>query len=258
MTRGPTGYPIEGAIDVRPGALAEDVTQLTWVAPTAPALLELARGGPDAWDEVRGDPGAVLLLLRMPSVSRLPPAHTSLPELTDSPEPLAAAVEHLGRDGEQSLLDWSDPRRAPVLDHCRRHARLARALATRLGCTDPDRAWAVGLLAGLGWIAIAAHAPEEAAACRADPTWSADPADAERRRWGLDQSELARRLARRWELPPWLSAVIGHLGVPPEVAVAMGAEPGLFQVTQLAAGLLHQQGGGLGLPVGAAPAELLR
>src|SRR5437773_7443017 len=90
-------YSREGVIAVRPGALAEDVTQLAWVAPTAPALLALARGAPGAWPEVRRDPGAVLLLLRMKSVSRLLPDHVSLPELVESPEPLAAAADHLRR-----------------------------------------------------------------------------------------------------------------------------------------------------------------
>src|SRR3989442_12721565 len=77
----------EGALAVRPGALAEAVTQLTWVPPTASSLLALARPfAPATWPALRHDPGSVLLLLRTPTVSRLAPDHFTLLDLTRSPE----------------------------------------------------------------------------------------------------------------------------------------------------------------------------
>src|SRR3954467_5291301 len=79
----------EGALAVRPGALAEAVTQLTWVPPTPASLLALARPfTPPPRPALRRDPGSVLLLLRTPTVSRLAPEHFTLPELARSPEVL--------------------------------------------------------------------------------------------------------------------------------------------------------------------------
>ena len=66
---------------------------------------------------------------------------------------------------------------------------------------DPDEAWACGLLAPLGWLGVCAADPAAAAACLADAEFARNPSQTQRRRWGLDQSALARRLARRWRLP---------------------------------------------------------
>ena len=67
---------------MKPGPLAEAVTQLTWVPPTASSLLALARPfTPATWPALRRDPGSVLLLLCTPTVSRLAPDHFTLPEL---------------------------------------------------------------------------------------------------------------------------------------------------------------------------------
>src|SRR5262249_52232659 len=97
----------EGAIAVRFGAVAEAVTQLTWVPPTAPSLLALARLLTSApWLALRHDPGAVLLLLRTPTVSRLAPDYFTLPELCRSPEALELAARQLRTEGEGTLPDW--------------------------------------------------------------------------------------------------------------------------------------------------------
>ena len=63
------------------------------------------------------------------------------------------------------------------------------------------------------------------------------PAETQRACWGLDQTAIARRLARRWQLPSWLTAVVGHLSLPVEIAQELGAEPELFRLVQLAVGL---------------------
>src|SRR5262249_25432841 len=59
-----------------------------------------------------------------------------------------------------------------------------------------------------------------------------------------------RRLARRWQLPRWLTAVTGHLGLPAETAHLLGADIDLFHVVQLAVALAQQQGIGLYLSSG--------
>jgi two-component system, NtrC family, sensor kinase len=243
---------------VRPGALAEAVTQLSWVPPTAPSLLALARPfTPATWSVLRRDPGAVLLFLRVPTISRLAPDHFTLPEVARSPEVLESALGHLRDEGEGRLPDWSVPGRAAVLESCLLYARQARRLARRVRRCDPDKAWAAGLLAPLGWVAMAICSPHEVADCLDESAFARDPGAAQRDRWEMDHAEIARRLARRWVLPPWLSALTGHLALPLDVARDLGADPVLFPLTQLAIGLVQQQGKGLSLAVGATVTELL-
>src|SRR5204862_5867477 len=130
----------EGVSDVNPGA--EDLTQFAWVPPTEQGLLALARGD---WPQVRRDPGAVLFLLRLPSISQLDPTLVSLPEITASAEALECALLQLERDGPFTLIDWSDPRRAPVHAFAVACASRAQQLASLTGACDPERAWAAGL-----------------------------------------------------------------------------------------------------------------
>jgi signal transduction histidine kinase len=230
--------------------IADDLSRCAWVPPTAAGLLALARGTSGVWSQVRHDPGAVLLLLRQP--------HLSLSQVLHSTTILDETVRHLQREGEGSLIDWTDPRRARVHDFAIACATTADHLARLTQACDPNRAWLSGLLAPLGWIAVAAHAPDEAAGCLNDPAWLDAPARIEAQRWGLDQPELARRLARQWLLPDWLLALIGHLGLPADVAEQLGAELPLVWITQLAVNLVQQPDGGLHLAVGGTANELMR
>ena len=54
-------------------------------------------------------------------------------------------------------------------------------------------ATSAGLLAPLGWLAVAAVDPERAADCLADPELPRDPLGTQRRHWGLDQGGIARQ-----------------------------------------------------------------
>jgi two-component system, NtrC family, sensor kinase len=244
---------------VRPGALAEAVTQLAWLPPTGSSLLALARPFTAAsWPALREDPGAVLLLLRTPSISRVPADLFSLPELARSPEILALTARYLRAEGEGCLPDWSLPGRVEVRAACLRYARVAHALALQGGLCDPDKAWVAGLLAPLGWLALALCSPHKVADGLSHPGFARDPGGVQRSLWGLDHAEVARRLARRWMLPSWLGALVGHLALPLDVAHPLGAEPVLFPLTQMAVALVEQQGHGLGLSVGASVTELVR
>lgn len=240
---------------MRPGALAEDVARAAWLPPAPAALLALARGN---WEHIRRDPGAVTLLLGLPAAHHLPFSSTLANQLLQEPEILDAAVAHLRRDGEAALLLTVDYRRVPILDVALAYAHTASALAAKIAGCDCDQAWVCGLLAPLGWLAVAAHDPCEAAACLEDPAHADDAAQTERRRWGLDQSELTRRLAWHCTLPSWLRCVIGHLGLPPDVAERLGAARNLFRITQLAVVAVERSGRGLGLATGAEAGDLAR
>jgi signal transduction histidine kinase len=135
------------------------------------------------------------------------------------------------------------------------YARLSQKLAE--GRVDADHAWITGMLAPLGWFAICAVAPESAVQCLHAPAHQENPAATERAWWGLDQSAIARRLARRWRLPAWLSQVIGHLSLPAETAQQLGADPNLLRVVQLAIALVEKDKQGLGLEVGTPFQDLL-
>jgi signal transduction histidine kinase len=108
----------------------------------------------------------------------------------------------------------------------------------------------------LGWLAVSAIDPDQAAACLADPELPAHPVSVQQRHWGFDHAGIARRLARRWHLPRWLVAVAGHLDLRVETAQILGADPDLFRLAQLAVVLAQRQGITLHLPVGGYPEEL--
>src|SRR5262249_23026812 len=118
---------------------------------------------------------------------------------------------------------------------------------------DPENAWVAGLLAPLGWLAVAAVGPQETAAVLADPELARVPATVQQRMWHHEQNGIARRLARRWRLPGWLAAIVGHLSLPLETALSLGADGPLFRVTQLAVGMAQQREVALNLAVGTTP-----
>src|SRR5207247_565639 len=107
-------------------------------------------------------------------------------------------------------VDWSQGAAAIIHAACLRQALTAKQIAEATGHCDPENAWVAGLLSPLGWLAVCAVDAERVTACLADPAFAEEPAWTQHRHWGFDQSAIARRLARRWQLPSWLSAVVGH------------------------------------------------
>jgi signal transduction histidine kinase len=167
---------------------------------------------------------------------RAAPAPSTLPfveDLLSRPEPLQLALTQLGRPAA-GVLDESLPVVREVLRACQALACLARAVALRGGACEADQAWCAGLLAPLGWLGVCALAPESAAACLAEPAARRDPRATQARLWGADQAGLARRLATAWELPDWLTGVLGRLDLPPAHARRFGVPAGLFSVVRLA------------------------
>lgn len=229
--------------------LGEAALDLPWLAPCATSLAALARS-PRAlvWPQLRDDPGLVLLLARAagPSARLFPDDETA---------PLEQAARHL-KAGAGGFVDWSQPGPDALHRAARSHARLAQALAEQVGA-DPDRAWAAGLLAPLGWLAVAAADPTRVGDHLRALAQGGAAASWQQAAWGLDHTAIARRLARLWRLPSWLTAVVGHLGLHASIAERLGAEPKLFQVVQLAVRLGQQRDAGLALAVGGTTTELL-
>jgi signal transduction histidine kinase len=212
-------------------AAEEAAAQLRWLSPGAAALAALARApSPSAWAEVRTDPGAVLLLLRHRDG---PPSRPFPDSLIEDAAPLDEALRLLD-EAPTTFVDWEHARAHPVYDAAVATAGLAHALAERTGQCDPEQAWCCGLLAPLGRLALCATAPPSVR---------------------TDQAAVARRLARRWELPGWLTAVVGHLALPLEQARAFGADPPLFRLARLAVHLAAQAGHDLGLTDGSFAAQ---
>lgn len=232
-------------------------TDLPWLCPSAASLTALARAPADAWEAVRTDPGAVVLVVRHTAAALAIPSAASLPTLVLAPAVLEGAIAALNSE-TPGFVDWSAPALRPVHVSAVSMARLAHALAAHSGLCGPETAWAAALLAPLGWFAVCAAEAGRAAACLADPRHARHPADTETHYWGADAAALSRRLAQRWGLPRWLAAVAGHLGLPTETAERLGADPAVFRIVQLAVGLAQQHGHAtLGLAVRPATAEAL-
>ncbi len=240
---------------MRASALGAAATHLPWLSPGATSLVALARP-PSAhgWEQIRLDPGSVLLLARQCPAGRTLSSLSCFPTALLEPALLEEAVRLLDAT-PPGFVDWNQAAVRPVYQAALSYARLAAAVARCLDCCDPENAWVAGLLAPLGWFAVCAVDPEQVSACLNDPEWPADPLAVQRRRWGQDPAAIARRLNRRWRLPRWLAVITGHLDLPVPSAQMLGADPELFQVVQLAVGLAQRHDRGLGLPVGATPAQ---
>jgi two-component system NtrC family sensor kinase len=208
-------------------SVAETIATLPWLAPDARSLTLLARPDPEPlWPRLCTDPGAVLLLVEQ--LQRNPAA--SLERiLRDDPALLERAEQRL-REAPAGVANWSEPGTAPLYRKCLACARLAWRLAEKVAGADPERAWICGLLAPLGWLALAAVAPALLSSCLP----ACPPAESETARPPFDPAQAGRRLACHWRLPGWLKVVVGHLGLPIETACKLGGDPVLFALTRLA------------------------
>src|SRR5262245_20293743 len=243
----------EGATTVRATAPGEAVVELPWLCPGAEALAALART-PVAWSAVRDDPGAVLLVVRHTTAFASPSRPFCATSLLE-PSLIDAALRGLREHAGAGFVDCGRDGARVVRGAALACARLARRVAEATGRCEPEHAWVGALLAPLGWLAVCAAGPDCARDCLADPGHARHPAAVERRHWGLDQAALGRRLARRWGLPPWLAAVVGYLGLPPEDARRCGGSPDLFAIVRLAVALAQRGGASLRLACGGAPEE---
>jgi two-component system NtrC family sensor kinase len=235
--------------------LADAASELPWLAPCADALVTLARGaGAKAWSELRSDPGLVLLLFRAAGPDGTASALPFYSALLREPGALSLALDLLSQR-RGGFVDWSGPL-LPIYRAAQTIARTAEAIALSSGRCDPDHAFVGGLLAPLGWLAAAAAHPEATQVALQELASPDHIAKIQHRLWGRDAPAIARRLAVSWALPAWLTAIVGHLALPVDVAATLGADPERFLVVQLAVSLVNQVGLGLNMQIGASGHEL--
>jgi signal transduction histidine kinase len=223
---------MEGAIAVREpaerpawGDLPEASAQLVWLAPDVASLAALARPlSARTWPAIRHDPGAVLLVVRhdtgMPLASFAALGHPAL---------LATARTYLEQSAT-GFVDWNIHPARCIYRGALATARAARRLSEQCGLGDPERAWVCGLLAPLGSMAACAVVPSSGSVGDTGAT-----------------TDLTRQLARRWNLPDWLTGVLGNLTLPLPLAESLGAEPLYYRFTHLALERARRQGFDLGL-----------
>ena len=237
-------------------SLAEAACELPWLAPCAGSLVALARPASGRlWSALRSDPGLVLLLLRQAPPVAATSACSFYSSLLHEPGVLRLALECLGADNA-AFTDWRHATLQPIYNAALTSATAAEALAQASDRSNPEHAWVGALLAPLGWL-VAAIDVEGVRPCIAARSLSSDDlGKLQQRTWGLDHGAIARRLALRWRLPPWLTAIVGHLGMPLEVASTLGADPDGFRIVQLAVALVDQAGLGLRLPTGTSRDQL--
>jgi two-component system NtrC family sensor kinase len=252
-----------------PARLGAAAAQLLWLPPRAASLRALARPvGAELWQVIRTDPGAVLLLLREAAAARTLPLY--LPALLHDPAILVGAQHYLNEpwfgfrragsvDAGLGDINWQQPDWQRAYQASLRYAATAALLAERSGRCDPDSAWCCGLLAPLGWLAVALTDPSGVHRVLAELQQPGSAASVQQAQWGFDCAAIARRLARRWRLPDWLGVIVGSLDLPLDSAQRLGADPGLFQVVQLAVGMVQGAGESpLQLRVGAELADLAK
>jgi signal transduction histidine kinase len=232
-------------------SLAEAACELPWLAPCAGSLVALTRPASGRlWSALRSDPGLVLLLLRQAPPVAATSACSFYSSLLREPGVLRLALECLGADNA-AFADWRHATLQPIYKAALTYATAAEALALASDRSNPDHAWVGAMLAPLGWLAAAIDVEGVQACLPVKSLSSDDLCKLQQRTWGLDHAAIARRLALRWQLPPWLTAIVGHLGMPLDVASTLGADPDGFRIVQLAVALVDQAGLGLRLPVGA-------
>jgi two-component system, NtrC family, sensor kinase len=241
---------IEGAIKLSVMEAGEAAVHLPWLCPTTESLLALARESIElAWLSVRDDPGAVLLLLRNVQSSSSGPdflGDVNRASLLDAGQRLLLENAH---SGLSCFIDTRDRAAQRVLRTSWRYAWTATKLAERASGVDPVCAWVCGMLAPLGWMALAAADPSKVEACLEDADFIGQATLVQRSLWLLDQDAIARRLLRRWNVPTWVSDVVGRLATGKEIVQGLVSDLKLFRTVQAAVLVVEQQGDGLNVAV---------
>jgi len=235
-------------------AVGERAVHLPWLWPDAHSFDALTQSlSSTSWNSLRRDPGALLLILRHFSAFLSP---TIVSERILDPRILELAL-HWNQEDRGCWVDWRRPGIFPIYEAALEIAYRAGFLARRSGDCDERAAWTTGLLAPLGWFAVAAVDPNAVAVCRSDRAFASDPVGTQIAYWGLDHSAIARRLVHRWQIPEWVGTVIGNIELPGAEATSLGADPALFATVQMAVLLTQKSGQSLGIAQQITESELL-
>jgi signal transduction histidine kinase len=212
---------------------------LPWLCPNTDSLIGLAEQSADLPRLTAADPALLAFLLRY-----APPPDAA--SFSVEPSRFAAALlpeaaaAYLNTTPEAALCNGSAivaaAEEVSVLA-----ATFARRIASHTGRVPVEAAAAVARLAPLGWFAAGVVQPD------------ATPDDVR----SLDHDAVARRLAARWRLPPWIGTVLGNLNLPLRAAQTLVADPGVFAVVQLAVREAEFRSTDLGLSRRADRQELL-
>jgi two-component system NtrC family sensor kinase len=237
-------------------AVGQAAVELPWLCPRTDSLIALADAPASVLGAAVTDPALELFLLRFAQLSGEPDPFGFAPGALHSsflPE-TAAAFLTATRAGVI-------PEDSHVVGRVRRIAERAAAIAMELADTTrlvpAPVAGSLARLAPLGWYAVAAVDPFDAAEPLADPNFPAHSVEVQAEVWGLDHPAITRRLCARWRLPAWVGETIAALNLPLNLAADLVVNRDLFAIVQLAVMGAESDGDTLGLTGGAQRGDLL-
>ena len=201
----------------------------------------LARAsGSSLWSRLREDPGAVLLLVRHTHAFATPERSFSTADLLEPTVP-GAALRGLREHSSTGWVDWHSDGTDDVYRVSLACGVAASRIAEVAGLCDPQPPGSPGCWLPWAGRGCARSVRRPSVACLNDPDHVREPSATQIRHWGYDKDPLARRLVRTWNLPCWLGALVGSLGLPVEVARSLGADEHLFATVQLAVHLVERR-----------------
>jgi two-component system, NtrC family, sensor kinase len=237
-------------------AVGQAAVELPWLCPSTDSLIALADAPASVAGLSAADPALALFLLRFAQPAPEPDTFGFAPGALLSAILLETASAFLAAT-KTGVLPDSSFALGRVRAVAERAAEIAAALASATRLVPAIAAATVARLAPLGWYAVAAVDPFDAADPLGDPQFGERPGEVQTEVWGLDHASIARRLAARWRLPGWVAGTIGSLTLPLRVAENLVAHADLFAVVQLAVLESEAEGVQLGLAHGASRGELL-
>lgn len=237
-------------------AVGRAAVELPWLCPNTDSLIALADAPASVPGLSAADPALAVFLLRFARPAPEPDPFGFAPGalLSAALPDTASAFLAAATSGVLPVASFALARVRGVAQNA---ARIAVQLAEHSRLVPGHAAATAARLAPLGWYAVTAVDPFDAADPLADPDFRARPADVQKHLWGFDHASIARRLAGRWRLPNWVATTIGCLTLPLRVAGHLASHRDLFAVVQLAVLEAEARVVGLGLTHGADRAELL-
>lgn len=231
-------------------AVGESAAQLDWLWPDATSLQGLSRPlSLASWHHLRHDPAALLLLAstEFQSPGPAPVFRFHHFRAVSSIRRAVRAFDTLPRNKGNhpqatDFLDWKQPLHQPLLHDATRLALFSEAVACYTRRCDPAVAWMGGMLAPLGWFAVASCDPDAVDDCLADPDYEHFALESERELWGFNHAEIARRVGRRMHLPAWLQVLVGHLDLSRDSIQSLGGNPELVATVRVAIELAQRSG----------------